>query len=142
MRIILADHHVLPLRPLKARLDEEPDFELIGEAVDAESLLKLANAQTADLILMDYGLPGIPMEVLIASLHAIKPSPIVVVMSSKSEHSRMLLKAGADSFVSKVDHPDWLIQCLRKYMKPAVKEDPNCNRESQTDPIEQGAASG
>ena len=42
MRIILADHHAQPCWALKMLLDEQPEFEIIGEAVDGEGLLVLA----------------------------------------------------------------------------------------------------
>ena len=57
------------------------------------------------------------IEDLIASLHALKPRPIVIVMSSGFEYSRMLLMAGADAFVSKGDPPNWLLQTLRRFAK-------------------------
>ena len=115
MRIILADHNVQALWALMVMLEEEPEFDLIGEAADSESLLTLAEEQTVDLILVDRELPGAYIEDLIASLHTLKPRPLVIAMSSDSEHSRMLLRAGADAFVSKGDQPEWLLRILRRY---------------------------
>jgi DNA-binding NarL/FixJ family response regulator len=45
----------------------------------------------------------------------VEPKPIVVVMSSHPENGRMLLKAGADAFVSKSDQPGWLLETLQKF---------------------------
>lgn len=122
MRIILADHHPQVLWALKTLLEEEPQFDLIGEAVEAGSLLLLAEKHTADLVLVDKELPGSPIEDLIACLHALEPRPIVMVMSSEIESSRMLLKSGADAFVSKGDRPDWLLETLQKYVLRMNKE--------------------
>ncbi len=115
MRIILADHHVQPCWALKTLLAEQPEFELIGEAVEAGGLLKLAQMNLPDLVLLDCELPGGYIEDLIAQLHALQPPPIVVVMSSEFENSRKLLKAGADAFVSKGDEPEWLLETLQKF---------------------------
>ena len=117
MRIILADPHSQALWALKTTLQEEPNIDLIGEAVDAKRLLNLAEKHPVDLILVDSGLPGNPIGDLIATLHALKPKPIVIVMSSRSEDGRMALMAGADAFVSKGDQPEWLLNTLRKYAK-------------------------
>jgi len=117
MRIILADHHEQSRLALGTLLEEQPDFDLISEATDAQGLLRLAEKQTADLILIDRGLPGDYIEELIARLHALEPRPIVIAMSCEPETSRMLLKAGADVFVSKVDEPDWLLEKLHVYAK-------------------------
>jgi two-component system response regulator FimZ (fimbrial Z protein)/two-component system response regulator EvgA len=130
MRIILADHHAEPRLALKTLLEEQPEFDLAGEVEDAQSLLGLVEGHTADLILLDYKLPGIPINDLIASLCEIKPDLIVVVMSSETERSRALLKAGADAFVSKTDEPYWLIEMLQKYAETI-----NQKEESNSDEI-------
>lgn len=117
MRIILADNHRQALWALKTMLQEEPELELVGEAVDTERLFMLAEKATPDLILVDRKLPGCHINDLLSNLHALEPRPIVIVMSSNVEDSRMMLKAGADAFVSKGDHPDWLLENLRQYAK-------------------------
>ena len=125
MHILLADHHPNALWGLKMLLQEEPGLEVIGEAVDGESLMCMSEKFHPDLILMDSDLPGGLVEDQIAALHQIKPRPLVIVMSSDPGCSRISLKAGADAFVSKGDQPDWLLQILRNYQKRALqKEDP------------------
>ena len=123
MRIILADHHTQSLWALKTVLQEQPEFDLIDVVEDAQSLLLLAKKHTADLFLVDRKLPGSPIEELIDSLHALDPRPFVIVMSSESEYSRMLLKAGADAFVSKGDRPDWLLETLLKFEQRGRNDD-------------------
>jgi DNA-binding NarL/FixJ family response regulator len=115
MRIMIADHHPQALWALKSMLQEKTEFEIIGEAINADSLLSLASACPPDLALIDRELPGRSIQNLINELHAIFPSPIVVLMSSDPEYGGMLLKAGADAFVSKGDHPEWLLESLGKF---------------------------
>jgi len=115
MRILLADHHPQALWALKTSLDEQTGFQVAGEATDANELLALASENPPDLALIDWELPGQPIEDLITALHACEPRPIVVVMGSKPEYGRMLLKAGADAFVSKSDQPEWLLETLQKF---------------------------
>jgi len=122
MRILLADHHASPLWALKTMLVEEPEFDVTGEAADGNCLLDLTEKNRPDLILMDRGLPGKPLENLIASLHLIIPELVVIVMSSDPGDGRSALRAGADAFVSKGDQPDWLLASLRKYIKPTQKK--------------------
>ena len=115
MRIILADHHEETLWALKTMLQEQPEFDLLGEAEDAAGLLKLSNNLNPDLVLVDCRLPGISIEDLISNLGALNPKPLVVAMSSELEYSRLALKAGADAFVSKGDHPEWLLKTLQNF---------------------------
>jgi DNA-binding NarL/FixJ family response regulator len=122
MRIILADPHPKSLWALKMVLQEKPELEVIGEAVDAESLLALVPLHPPDLVLIDLELPGKSIEDLIADLHASNARPIVVGMSTKPEYGRMMLQAGADAFVSKSDQPDWLLETLHKFEQRSRKK--------------------
>lgn len=115
MRIILADHHAQALWALKTLLVEQPEFQLVGEAENTVDLIHAAKNLSTDLILVDWELPGCPIADLIKNLHTNNPRPVVIVMSSKLEYGSMLLKSGADAFVSKTEHPDWLLETLHKY---------------------------
>jgi DNA-binding NarL/FixJ family response regulator len=122
MRIILADHHADPRWALKVLLEEHPEFEVVGEAKDAQGLLLLEGKAGADLILVDTELPGMGINDLLDNLRLLEPRPIVMVMSSKSDDSKPLIEAGADAFVCKTDRPDWLLDKLFKYAKQIRKE--------------------
>jgi len=117
MRILLADQHATPRWALKTMIEEEPEFELVGEAVDVESLQHLSILHCPDLILIDRELPGGPIDDVITALHLLDPKPVVIVMSSDPGYGRLLLKAGADAFVSKGEQVDWLLRVLQKYKK-------------------------
>lgn len=117
MRIILADPNQKTLWALKTLLDEESGMEVVGEAANAQQLQEVAEKSSPDLVLLDRRLPGTEIEPLIAGLHALEPRPNVVVMSSNTEDSRFMLKAGADAFLSKGERPDWLLTVLRQYAR-------------------------
>jgi DNA-binding NarL/FixJ family response regulator len=123
MRIIVADHHAQVLRALKLTLLELPTYDLVGEAANAESLLRLAGDQSAELILVDRELPGASIEDLIAGLHTLQPRPMVIVMGSRDEYGRRALRAGADAFVSKGERPEWLLGTLHIYAQRAKHDD-------------------
>jgi len=117
MRILLADHHPQALWALKLSLEAEPEFEVVGEATEADSLCALVASNAPDLALIDCDLPGKPIEDLITELHQNPVKLIVVVMGSRPEYGRRMLKAGADAFVSKGDQPDWLLDVLHKFAR-------------------------
>lgn len=118
MRILLADHHETARWAIRTRLWEEPGFDLVAEAVDAKSALDLTEAHRAEIILVDSELPGSYIEDLIAELHAFEWRPTVLVMGSYAGQSGMLLKAGADAFVSKGNQPELMLGTLRRYATP------------------------
>lgn len=117
MRIIVADQNQKTLWALRTMLEEEPFMETVGEAVDAQQLQMVAEKNSADLVLLDRWLPGSTIEEMISDLQALEPRPFVLVMSSAHEDGRLILRAGADAFVSKGDQPDWLLETLRQYAK-------------------------
>ena len=123
MRIALADHHKKSLQAFERLLGEDPKFDLMGVAENAQRLLTLAKTSPIDLFLVDRKLPGCPIDDLIESLHALDPRPFVIIMSSEFEYSRILLKAGADAFVSKGDDPEWLVERLYQYEERIKNED-------------------
>ena len=90
---------------------------LAGQATDASMLFATMDETDADLVLIDRHLPGMDIDELIGRLHMLEPRPVVIVMSSYSGDSEMLLRIGADAFVSKADHPEWLLNLLRKRAK-------------------------
>lgn len=112
MNIVLADHHEQPRLALDTLLQEYGGLDSIEEAVDAQGLLKLLEKNSAGLILLDAELPGCPILDLISHIHSLAPKPYICVMSSDNSTSRLLLQAGADIFVSKVDDPAWLVEKL------------------------------
>jgi DNA-binding NarL/FixJ family response regulator len=115
MKIVLADHHPQALFALKTMLQENSKLEVIGEALDAYKLLTMVMEKCPDLILMDSELPGMSNTHLITELHKIQPKPNVVVLGTNPEQGRMLVKAGADAFVSKSDPPDWVLATLQNF---------------------------
>ncbi len=117
MRIVVADHHKQALQALLTMIRELPDVELVGATTSGHELLTLAALNAPDVVLFDKNLPDSNVTDMIASLHALKSRPFVIVMSAHSEDSRMALNAHADTFVSKSDGSDWLIECLESYAR-------------------------
>ena len=115
MKIMLADHHPQALWALKTMLQEQPQFSVIGDAMDAYKLLNLVIENPPDLVLMDSELPGMANTNLINELHKVKPQPIVVVMGTSNAQGRMLVKSGADAFVSKSDPPDKMLKTIQRF---------------------------
>lgn len=139
MRIILADHNVWSRLAIKAMLEKEPGFDLVGEVDDAQGLLVLAEADSVDLVLVDRDLPGMPIDEIIASLGMLLPPPIVAVMSSDFEDSRLVLKAGADAYLSKTERSDWFLDILFKYARQIILKEAAQKKEHPDLPALSGA---
>ena len=121
MRIILADHHEQPRWALKLLLEEQPGFDVAGEALEAGEALRLVGEGKADLVLVDRDLLGSEITELISRLHTLQPGLLVVVISSQSECCAAMISAGADAFVSKMDQPEALLTTLVKMQEKSLK---------------------
>ncbi len=115
MRIILADHHPQSRWAVKMLIEENPEFDLVGEAVDAQGLQMLAEMYPADLVLIDRDLPGEQIGTIIAQLRELERPPVILVLSSEDDYDQTLVNAGANAVISKGDGPDWLVEKLNEY---------------------------
>jgi DNA-binding NarL/FixJ family response regulator len=59
IRLLIADDHPVFRYGLKALLETEPGFEIVGEASNGEEAVKLAREVQPDVILMDITMPGL-----------------------------------------------------------------------------------
>jgi DNA-binding NarL/FixJ family response regulator len=100
---------------LHVLLEEQPGWRVAGEAVDAQALLDRIRDGCPDLVLLDWELPGMPAEELLATIRRACPNLRVIFMSGKDELREVALRAGADVFAYKADPPEkllWLIHEL------------------------------
>jgi DNA-binding NarL/FixJ family response regulator len=113
MRVLLADHHSKVRWALRTAIKEEPRLVVVGEATDAETLLSQAQVLRPDLILLEWELPGQPVEEVLLTLHALSNRCQVIILSRQSECERAALEAGADAFISKAAAPEEVLSALR-----------------------------
>lgn len=113
MRILLADDQSKVRSALRLLLEQEPDINVLGEAVDATGLLDWVRVACPDLVLLDWELPGQQQPVdLLATLRTRCPHVLVIALSGRPEARAAALAAGAHAFVSKGDPPEQLMAAL------------------------------
>lgn len=120
MRIVIAEDQAKVRSALRLRLEQQPNLEVLGEAVDAAGLLDWVRAVCPDLVLLAWELPGLPPAALLPLLRHHCPQLQVVVLSSQPEARLPARAAGARAFVSKGDPPEKLLAALRDCQPPAL----------------------
>jgi DNA-binding NarL/FixJ family response regulator len=113
MRVLLADDQLKVRLALKLLLEQESEVRVVGEAAEAQDLLAHVTADCPDLVLLDWGLPDMAGEELLAALREACPAVSVIVLSGQPEAEENALAAGADAFVSKTDPPERLLAAVR-----------------------------
>lgn len=103
VRVLLADDHAILREGLRHLLEEQPDMEVIGEAVDGEDAITLSLQLKPDIIVMDVNMPGI--DGIVATRQIIQELPDVKILAlsmyPKSTFVVEMLKAGASGYVLK-----------------------------------------
>lgn len=112
MRILIADAQARVRFALRVLLERQSNIKVVGEAVDAESLLVQANSTCPDALLLGWELPGMPIESLMCDLRKACPDMDVIALSGRLEAHRAALSIGVDAFVSKSSPPEELLAAI------------------------------
>lgn len=83
LRILLIDDHALFRSGIKALLQRQNDFEVVGEAANGLDAVKRAIALQPDIILLDLNMPGMSGKAVLNALQeeAVRAKVIVLTVS-------------------------------------------------------------
>lgn len=103
IQILIADDHGVLRAGLRALLDAEPDFEVLGEAVDGPEALRLAQELRPDVVLLDVSMPGPGGIETTRLLKEALPDVRVLILSAYEDESllRGAIQAGAGGYIGK-----------------------------------------
>lgn len=119
IRILIADDHPIFRHGVRALLEAEPDFQVVGEASDGAEVLEMVPKLQPDILLLDLAMPRVAgMEALreLASARAASgPSPSIVLLTVAIEKRQIVeaLQIGAHGIVLKDAAAQLLIKALR-----------------------------
>jgi DNA-binding NarL/FixJ family response regulator len=114
LNILIGDAQPRVRFGLRLLLEQQPGWRVVGEAEDAQALLDHVCRGCPDLVLLDWELPGMPAQDLLAVIRQGCPRLWVVLMSGRDELRHAALQAGADVFAYKADPPENLLRLIRE----------------------------
>ena len=128
IRILLADDHQMMRQGLKSLLGEQPDFEVVGEAADGRTAVRLAQELSAAVVIMDVTMPDLNGIDATRQLKAEAPDVKVIGLSMHPERQFVLemLSVGASGYLLKDCPFTELVQAIRAavagdvYLSPKV----------------------
>jgi len=114
--ILLVDDHEVVRQGLRAYLDAQPDFKVIGEASSGEEAVEAAMEYLPDVMLMDLVMSGMGGVEATRKVKDATPRTQIVVLTSyhQDEFIFPALQAGAISYVLKDVMMDDLVDAIRK----------------------------
>jgi len=103
IKILLADDHQLFRNGLKILLDAFDDFEIAGEAVNGEEVLRIIENTDCNIILMDIDMPVMDGIEATRRVSEINPGIKIIALSmyGEEEYYHRMVEAGAKGFILK-----------------------------------------
>ena len=114
--VMIVDDHKMFREGLRARLEREPDFAVVGEAATASEALALMPQATPAIVLLDIRMPGGSGIELARDLRRAWPEVKIVVLSAYDfeQYVRALGRIGIEGYLLKDESQETLIQALRE----------------------------
>jgi DNA-binding NarL/FixJ family response regulator len=113
-RILIADDHDVVRLGLRAILEEQPGWEVVGEAADGLEAVERALATRPDVAVLDYALPVLNGVEATRQIRARVPRAEVLIFTMHDTDAlvRDALEAGARGFLLKSDAKRFLISAV------------------------------
>jgi two-component system response regulator NreC len=122
IKILLADDHQIVRHGLRTLLSSEADIEIIGEADNGRTVVKLAQELSPDVVIMDISMPdlnGIEATRQIITLDS-QTKVIALSMHSDSLFVLNMFKAGASGYLLKDCALEELVKAVRTVMNRKI----------------------
>ena len=130
IRLVIVDDHPLVRRGLGELFAEETDIEVIDAVSDGQQAVATVLAEKPDVVLMDISMPGMDGIEATRRLLAIRPETRVVMLTSFSDHERVMeaLDSGAVGYILKDADSDELLRGVRAAAAGEVPLSPRAAR--------------
>ena len=103
IRVLVVDDHAVVREGIRSVLERQPGFEVVGEAGDGATALKLAQSTTPDVVVLDVSMPGGSGLRTAAELRTQVPEARVLILSmyDNAEYVLEAVRAGASGYLLK-----------------------------------------
>jgi DNA-binding NarL/FixJ family response regulator len=134
IRVVVVDDHEIVRTGLCQLLAATDDLDPVGGAADGEEGIAMAAELRPDVVLMDLSMPGTDGVAATRRIVAENPGIHVLVLTSFSEHNRILaaLDAGAEGYLLKDSATEAILSGIRQVVAGGSPLDPKAAREFLT----------
>ena len=116
VRVVIADDHPVVRTGLRLMLSMRETFELVGEAIDGASAVRLVGELQPDAVLMDLRMPGMDGIAALEHIRREWPRIAVIILTTYNEDELMIrgLRAGARGYLLKDTDVEVLLQAIER----------------------------
>jgi DNA-binding NarL/FixJ family response regulator len=113
-RVLLVEDFCAFRRAVRMLLEQQPGFQVVGEAADGDEAIQLAARLLPDLILLDINLPTINGFQVVPEILRLSPSSRILFLTQEpsAEIAEEALRLGAHGYVVKTDAGSELLKAL------------------------------
>ncbi len=128
--ILLADDHQLVRQGLRALLDAEPDYAVVGEAANGLEVAPLVEELQPDVLIIDLMMPGLNGLEVTRRISQRAPETRIIILSMHANEAYVTeaLRNGASAYVLKDSSASDLAHAVRevtagrRYLSPPLSE--------------------
>lgn len=115
IRVLIVDDHLVVREGLRLILETSEGIELVGDAADGASAVRLVSEVQPDVVLMDLRMPGMDGIEALERIRAEWPHIAVVILTTYNEDDLMMrgLRAGASGYLLKDTNRETLFNAIR-----------------------------
>lgn len=115
IRILVVDDHELVRIGMRQLLADYPEIQIVGEAGDGETALRLNRQVRPDVVVLDVSLPGMSGFEVTSRLKQASPAVgiVIVTVHDQAPYPSQLLEAGASAYLTKNCPVTELVQAIK-----------------------------
>lgn len=122
VNVFIVEDHAVIRQGYALVLRREPDISICGEADSGEAALLKIHAVGADIVLVDFSLPGMTGLEVVQHLRKERPELPTIVISGHEDEDFIdgILAAGATRYIVKEQAAQLLVSTIRQVMNQST----------------------
>lgn len=115
IRVLVADDHPIVRAGIAGLIDDESEFELVGEAGDGEQAVQMSAALRPDVVLMDLRMPKLDGAAATAQILTAGSARAVLILTTYESDDVILsaIEAGASGYLLKDARAEEIVHAVR-----------------------------
>lgn len=116
IRVLIVDDHRMFREGVRRRLEDEPDFQVVGEAATAQEAIRLVEERNPSIVILDIRMPDISGIEAVRMLRDRWPDLKILILTGYDfdQYVRAAVRAGIQGYLLKDSPQEALVYALRE----------------------------